>query len=122
MELERHRQSSTEPLFSVLAPDKEGVVVAAGIDIHRAVDLIPRQSRGADHHIVLARFIALPALVDLSGEFQVILIELLQVGRNGNVTGGDAAVPGVREVLLGSTSFMLFSILFVKSGSVGRGK
>ena len=27
-----------------------------------------------------------------------------------------------REVLLGSTSFMLFSILFVKSGSVGRGK
>lgn len=27
-----------------------------------------------------------------------------------------------REVLFGSTSFMLFSVLFVKSGSVGGGR
>ena len=56
------------------------------------VDLIPNQGGSADHHIVLAQLKALPALPDLSGELSVVLIELLQVGRNGNVTGGDAAV------------------------------
>ena len=55
VKLKGQRQGGAQPLFPVLAPDEEGVVVAPGVDIHGAVDLIPRQGGGADHHVVLAQ-------------------------------------------------------------------
>ena len=86
VELKGHRQGGAQPLLPVLAPDEEGVVVAPGVDIHRAVDLVPRQGRGADDHILLAQLKAFPALTDLSGELSIILRKLLQISGNGNVT------------------------------------
>ena len=94
VELEGHRQGGPQPLFPVLAPDEEGVVVASGVDVHRAVDLVPRQGGGSDDHVVLAQFIALSALPDLPGERPVVPVKLLQVVGDGDVTGGDTAVPG----------------------------
>lgn len=71
VELEGHRQRGAQPLFPVFAPDEEGIVAASGVDVHRAVDLIPCQSRGADDRIVLTQLIALPALADLPGELPI---------------------------------------------------
>lgn len=68
VELEGHRQRGAQPLFPVFASDEEGIVVAPGVDIHCTVDLIPRQGGGADHHIVLAKLIALSVLLYPSGE------------------------------------------------------
>ena len=68
VELKGHRQGGAQPLFPVFAPDEEGIVVASGINVHRAVDLISRQGGGADDHIVLAQLIALSDLPDLPGE------------------------------------------------------
>lgn len=68
VELKGYRQGGAQPLFPVLTPDEEWVVVTPGIDIHCAVDLIPCQGGGTDDHIVLAQLIALSALPDLPGE------------------------------------------------------
>lgn len=47
VELKGHRQGGTQPLLPVFAPDKKGGVIAPGVDIHCAVNLVPRQGGGA---------------------------------------------------------------------------
>ena len=78
-------------------PHKKGVVVTPGVDVDRAVDLVPRQRGSADDHIVLTQFIALPALANLSGEFPIVLGKLLQIDGNGDVTSSDTAVLGTHH-------------------------
>ena len=43
VKLEGHRQGGVQPRFPIFAPNEEGIVVTSGVDVHRAVDLIPRQ-------------------------------------------------------------------------------
>ena len=92
MELERDGERRPEQPPPVSAPDHERIVENTAVHAHRTVDLILRQSGGADHHavcqvVVLARFGHLPR------KPQIVVVEPPQIVRKGNVARTHLAPP-----------------------------
>ena len=91
VELEGQGQPGPEPFPAVAAPDQEGIVVDAGVDVHRAVDPMAGQSRSADHHIVIPQLKGAAGAADPAGQGQIVPVEADEAVRDGDVAGVDAA-------------------------------
>ena len=91
VELEGDRQQCLEPAFAVLAPHHHGVQELVGVLVHHAVELGLDHGGGADNHVAVEEA-ALALFRHSDSQFQIVAVELLQVGGEGNVARVDAAL------------------------------
>ena len=91
VELEGDRQQRLDPAFAVLAPHHHGIQELVGVLVHHAVELGLDHGRGADNHVAVEKA-ALARFRHLGGQRQIVAVELLQVGGEGDVARVDAAL------------------------------
>ena len=105
MELEGDGQGPFLKVAPVFAPDQEGIVEYAAVHADGSVYIVLRQGRRAYDHAV-GKVVVLTAFGYLTGQAQIVGVELFQVVRKGDVAGayfpvfiGDNGADGYAVVL-----------------------
>ena len=94
VELEGQGKRRPEKPLPVPAPDEEGVVVAACVNIYRAVDFRLGQGGSADDHIVPAQVEGGAGVVYLSRQAEVVPVKIPETFGEGDIAGADNAILG----------------------------
>ena len=94
VELEGDGQRGLEESPPVFAPSQEGVGEHLGVDAHHRVDFAFWQRRGVDGHVLFAQEVVLVGVADLTCQPEVVLVEPLDVLREGYVAEMGFALGG----------------------------
>lgn len=92
MELERNGEHCLEESMPVLAPSEKWRIKNLSIDAHHGVNLTVRQSRCADNHVIVAQIVRFTCFMGRLSETQIIIIELLEVIQERDVTECDPSI------------------------------
>ena len=97
VKLERDGQGSLEQSAAVFAPSQEGIGEQLGIDTCYTVNLAFRQGRGVNGHVFIAQKVVFVRVVHLTGQPQIIFVELVNILRIGNVAKVGSTVHGLHD-------------------------
>ena len=92
VELERDGQRRFEEPSAVFAPGQERIGEQFGIDTCHTVNLAFRQRRSVNGHIFVAEKMVFVRVVHLTGQPQILFVELMNILRKGNIAEANGAV------------------------------